>query len=199
MKNINETKVPQSFTTGLYTERNYDVAIDQTSTILDILIHGVTECLGSTKSKEAPVAFFFAERNGDFIGGAVVQFIDNEDGDDGNWQYFWTFEEGDIPENAKKFSVYDSQLASFFRGFSMNKYGMGFDNIDYIADIFIYLLSIIKLQLEHTAVEEDNGFEVPKLVQFRSAVENNNVVYSIEVDPEIKQIIKTDASTTKSE
>jgi hypothetical protein len=192
---LKDTKIPNIYQTGLYNEKQMNVSWEHTDKVLTALVLGTTECLSQVKSKEFPVAFEFKESNDEFVCAAVVQFFDGKKGAIGNWNYTWTFNEDDIPDKARKISVYDSQYISFFRTAAFNKYGMIFDQPDYASIMFSYLLNVIKRFLDENANEnEEWGVKLDGVIQFRVAVENGKKVFGVEVDPEVKQLIKDDAA-----
>lgn len=193
-----DTPIPKNYSTGLYHEKGYDVAESHTAKVLEVMVLGVTECLASVKSKDYPVVYSFAEKNGEFIAAAIVQYFANEDDPSkpGNWNYSWTFDKEDIPEEgARVIDSFDLDFVSYFRAVGMTKYGMVFDQPDYAGDLFRYLLTLIKNYLNDNASETDEkAVKYDGLIQFRVAVEDGEKVMSIEVDGEVKQLIKDDAS-----
>ena len=75
IRELNETKIPQFYSTGLYSEAGYDLAQEHTNKILSVLVEGTTTCLADIKSKDFPVAFVFEEANKTFIAAAIVEFL----------------------------------------------------------------------------------------------------------------------------
>lgn len=197
IRELKETKIPEIYSVGLYTELCYDLAQEHTDKILSVIVNGVTECLADIKSKDYPVAFVFRESNEEFIMAAIVEYFANEDDANmpGNWNYSWTFNEEDIPEKARVCGPYDSNLVSYFRGTAHKKFGMGFEAAEAMADIFRYLLKVIVKYLDDNASEtEECGIKLDGVIQFRVAVEDGTKVMSAELDGEIKQLIKNDAA-----
>jgi len=194
---MKDSKIPSIYSTGLYSEKGYDIAWEHTNKILDVIVNGITEALADIKSKDYPVAFVIKEGEKNFICAAIVEYYKNEDDENrpGNWNYSWTFYEDDIPENTQIKDLYDVHLASYFRAIALNKYSMEFDKVEYQGDCGTYLFKVIKKWLDDNASEsEENGVSAEGLVQFRVAVENGEKVMSIEVDGEIKQLIKDDSA-----
>lgn len=192
-----DTPIPKNYSTGLYHEKGYDLAADHTTKILEVMVLGVTECLASIKSKDYPVVYSFVEKNDEFIAAAIVQYFPNEDdaSKPGNWNYSWTFEKEDIPEGARVISSMDLEFLSYFRAVGMTKYGMVFEQPDFAGDLFRYLLALVKNYLSENASESDEkAVKYDGLIQFRVAVEDGEKVMSIEVDGEVKQLIKDDAA-----
>ena len=197
VKDFKDTKIPQIYSTGLYTEKGYDVAAEHAYKVLDIMVSGVTECLADIKSKDFPVVFMFKQNNNEFIAAAIVQYFPNEDdaSQPGNWNYSWTFYEDDIPDNARIVTPADNDILSYFRAVGITKYGMVLERAEYASDTFRYMLTTIKNWLDDNASETETAtVKYDSLIQFRVAVENGEKVYSAEVDGEVKQLIKNDAA-----
>lgn len=194
VKAFNDTKIPSMVTTGLYTEKAFDVSADMAEKLLDVMVYAVTDALNDIKSLDTPVAFRFAKQNGDFLAAAVVQFFPNEDkSKPGNWNYSWTFDEEDVPTNALIKTLYDSSLISYFRGASVTKYGFDVYKSEYFGDTMCYLIQMIKKWLDDNADEsEEVGVALDGVIQFRVAVEKGGKVFSAEPDSEIKLMIKDD-------
>lgn len=191
---LKETKIPQSVSTGLYTEKELDVSVDMVEKMLDVLVCSVTEILSDLKKVDTPIAFVFRKPNDDFIAAAIVRFYPNEDkSKPGNWNYVWTFYEEDIPENAQIKTMFDMSLVSYFTGTAISKYGFFAEQPDHYGVTFSYLLQVIKKWLDDNADEnEENGVSLDGVIQFRVAVENGEKVFSIEPDGEMKVRIKSD-------
>lgn len=191
---LKDSQIPQLVSTGLYKEKCIDIAANVTPMLVDVLVSAVTQALAELKSTETPIAFKFCKSNGDFIAGAIVQYFPNEDKNNpGNWNYSWTFNENDIPENAKIMTPFDPSLASYFRGASLSKYGFHAEDNSYYGETMNYTLLIIKKWLDENASEsEEQCVKMDGIIQFRVAVENGEKVFSAEPDGEIKQMIKSD-------
>lgn len=191
---LKDSQIPQLVSTGLFKERYIDIAPNLTPMLVDVLVSAVTDALADLKSQDIPVAFKFCKNNGDFIAAAIVQFFPNEDKNNpGNWNYSWTFDEDDIPDNASIKTPYDNALISYFRGTSISKYGFSAKLAEYYGDTMNYVLLVIKKWLDENATEgEEQCVKLDGIIQFRVAVENGEKVFSAEPDGEIKQIIKSD-------
>lgn len=195
LQQLRDTKIPTIYQTGLYNEKSMDLSWEHTDKMLSTMVYGVTTYLSSIKSKDYPVVFEFRESNNEFIAAAIVEFHEGNKGEVGNWSYSWTFYEEDIPEKSRIENAYNDQTLQFFRAPAVNKYNMIFQQADYPAVLFGYLLSVIKKYLNDNANEsEEWGVKLDGVIQFRVAVENGEKVLSAEVDGEIKQLIKDDAA-----
>ena len=190
-----DTKIPMIYQTGMYSEKMMNVSWEYIDKILTTLVAGTAECLAAIKSKDYPVAFVFRQTNEEFIAASMVEYFEGAKGEAGNWSLTWTFDEKDIPDNARRVSIFDNDFISFFKGSAFNRYGMIFDQNDYANTMFTYLLTVIKKYLLDNASEtEEWGVKLDGVIQFRVAIEDGEKVISAEPDGEIKQLIKDDAS-----
>jgi hypothetical protein len=197
MVKLNETNIPQNFSTGMYNDKGYDISRDHASLVADILFTGVSECLGDIKTKEQPTAFVFKRNNDEFIAAAVVQFIENEDDKSkvGAWSYVWTWNQDDVPKNAKLVGPENADLGVYFRGVSKNKYGAAFRDQAAIIEVTRYFLETLSKWLEENASEsEEIAVEEPGIFQAAIAIEDGQRVKSLVPEGEIKKLIKDDSA-----
>ena len=200
IKNLMETKVPEFFSKHLYSIQGYDLAAEHTDKILDTAVSGITACLHDLKSKDYPVCFKISKSDDSFIIAAIVEYFANEDdaSKPGNWNYTWTFNKEDVPENAKIVTPYDMNLMNYFSACSRSKYGFLFSKPQYMGDIFQTIFYIISQYLSDNASDsEENGVKMDGVIEFRCKVEDGVTIKSAEVDGEIKQRIKDDAAIEK--
>lgn len=192
-----ESQIPQNYQTGLYNEKGYELAAENTVDVADVLFSGVSECLGDIKNKEIPVAFVFEQNNQDFVAAAIVRYIPNEDDPNkaGAWNYVWTWYKDDVPSNARIVRASESDMSIYFRGTGLRKYGMQWKDINAINECSRYLLQQIKNWLDNNAVEGE-VVEVHQdgIFQASVAIENGEKVYSIVPDGEMKKLIKDDSA-----
>ena len=197
MVKLNETNIPQNFSTGMYNDKGYDISRDHTSLVADILFTGVSECLGDIKTKEQPVAFVFKKKNDEFIAAAVVQYIENKDDKNqaGAWSYVWTWNQEDVPKNAKLVGPEDANLGVYFRGVSKNKYGAAFRDQAAIIEVTRYFLETLSKWLDENAVDtEEIAVEEPGVFQAAIVIENDQRIKSLVPEGEIKKLIKDDSA-----
>lgn len=198
MKNLKETSIAKNFYEYMYNEKDFDIAEESVPKLINILFIGTSNVLSAFKSTERPTAFVFKEPgdNGEFIAGAVVQFIPNEDPTNpGNWNYFWTWDKDDIEKDFRIYSMANAETVSFFRSVAQNNYSMGFRNFDAINEVTKGLLRTISKWLDDNAVEgEERGVELDDVFQARVKVENGEKIKSLEVGGELKKLIKDDAA-----
>jgi len=196
MNNFESTSIAQNFSHYMYNNKNYDIAKEAVPKVVTVLFYGVSEALADLKSKDRPTAFVFKENNGEFIAGAVVEFIPNEDpSNPGNWNYYWTWDQSDIDQDMRVYTMNDAVVVRYFKSVAQSRYSMGFTDFDAINEITKGILKIISKWLDDNASEEEEkGVNFEGVFQARVAVENGEKVKSLEVDGEIKKIIKDDAA-----
>ena len=197
MIKLMESQIPQNYSTGLYSEKDYDLPAEHTAIVADILFTGVAQCLGDVKDRKFPSAFVFEENNKDFIAAAIVEYFENEDDPSkpGNWNYSWTWYKEDVPQNSKIYRTTQAELSSYFRGVSQSKYGMAFKDVSAITEVNRYLLVQIKKWLDENAIDgEEVGVEEPGVFQASVVVENGKKIFSLVPEGEIKKLIKDDSA-----
>ena len=58
MLKLNETQIPQNYSTALYNDKGFDLMSSHTDKIVDVLFTGVTTCLADIKNLRKSVFFF---------------------------------------------------------------------------------------------------------------------------------------------
>lgn len=147
MLKYNETGIPDNYSKELKM-KNYDISRDNACYLLDIAIGAATDALKQLKSKDYPLAFVYKLPNDVFVAAGVVNY-----NKDKNWDYFWTFNKDDVPENAHILTVEDPKNCPYFRGFGTAKYGIGFRSFDAICVIIPDSLYIVSKWLDENAKE----------------------------------------------
>lgn len=194
-----DTTLPQNFSKGLFEEKNYDLAPEHTDKITYTVFTATADLLNNVKSKERPASFVFDRIDGSVIAAAIVQYFPNEDeSKPGNWSLVWTFDEADIPENALRISLKDTQTHSYYRAIAGDKWGMKFKDPACLTTLLTYALEQIYKWLDENAAEgKEVSVEQEAVFQARVAVENGEKVFALEPAGEIKMLIKDDAAIEK--
>lgn len=195
MLKLMETSIPELYSRGLFDVKGLDLNAGQADKMADIFFTGASNALKDVKSKEYPVAFVFDEPNMDLNAAGIVRFIPSENTEmPGHWNYVWTFNKEDIPDNARIVRLTDTDFQVYFRTAAAQKYVMGFVNPTTLVECGNYLMKQINQWLTDNAkADEEVGVELDGVFQARSVVEDNEVVKSIELIGETKAIIKSDA------
>ena len=197
MNKLSETSIPQNYSTGLYNDKSYDLSAELTATVADIIFTSTSECLGNYKTKEHPVAFIYKRNNDDFIAGAVIKYMPNEDDKSkpGSWSYVWTWNKEDIPNNATLIDISSLDCYEYFRGTARSKYSIAFKDQAAIYEITRYFLEVVKKWLDDNASDtEEIGVQLEGVFVATAAVENGVVYKSLVPEGEIKKLIKDDAA-----
>lgn len=194
-----ETMLPSMYSKSLFEEKNTDLASEHTDKMADILFTGTAYVLKSAKSKEKPAAYVFNKIDGTVIAAAIVQFFENSDKDNpGNWSLVWTFDAADIPDGALRITLDDLKSHQYFRSVAGEKYGIRFESPSAMVDCLTVLIAQIKKCLDENAkAGSEFSIEQDGIFQARSTVENGEKVFALEVDGEIKNLIKDDAAIEK--
>ena len=124
---LSETSMPQNYSKGLLEDKLYDIAPDHTGKFGYILFHGVANLLAANKDKNKPVAFILNRMDGKVVAVAILQFFEGADKNTpGNWNLVWSFDENDVPADAKKIFLKDPNTHPFFVTVAANRYSMEF-------------------------------------------------------------------------
>ncbi len=197
IRKLMETTIPETWSQEMDTEWDNILHPTTCEKIANTLVEGVSACLNVMKRQDKPVAFVFEEINENFIAGAVVEYHAGKNDDPGNWSYIWTFNQDDIPDNAKIIKITDVMTHNFFTSASMRKYYFTLIP-DSIAVVYTVFLKTLSKYLEDNASKDDiNGVEVPGVLQAQAAIEGDEIVKSIEPLGEMKVLIKDDAAIEK--
>jgi hypothetical protein len=195
---LSETSMPQNYSKGLLEDKNYDIAPDHTGKFGYILFHGVASLLAANKDKNKPVAFILDRVDGKVTAVAVVQYFDNDKNNPGNWNLVWSFDENDVPADAKKIFLKDPNSHPFFVSVAANRYNMEFKTAPALIDLLTYFMEILYKWLDENAkADEEVTIEQDGVFQARVGVENGEKVFAVEPAGEVKMIIKDDAAIEK--
>ena len=196
---LQETSMPQNYSRGLLEDKQYDIAPDHTGKFGYILFNSVASILAANKDKNKPVAFVIDRADGKVTGVAIAQFFENNDKNNpGNWNLVWSFDENDIPADAKKIFLKDPNTHPFFVTTAANRYNMEFKASAAIVNLFSYFMEILYKWLDENAkADEEVLIEQDGVFQARVSVENGEKVFSVEPAGEIKMIIKDDSAIEK--
>ena len=196
MNKLTETSIPQNYSAKLYNELCYDFSASFTPMMADIIFTAVSQFLGDIKSKDKPTSFVIKKANDDFIAGATIMFIPNEDDKTkaGSWSYTWTWNKDDIPSNATLVDITDPNGYKYFRVIAASKYNAAFRDQGSIIEITRYLLETISKWLDDNATDtEEIGVQLEGVFLATATVENGVIYKSLVPEGEIKKLIKDDS------
>lgn len=193
-----DTSIPEIYSrtldnNGMIFGANY------TNKICKVCMEAVSECLGSIKSTNEPVAFVFKAVNGNFICGAKVEYHAPEDNiadvTSGNWSYVWTYYEDDL-KDVNKVVYMDSQLViPFFITKAGTLYGIKFRDPATAVSMMTTLMESISNWLDDNA-KEGEVVEVVEdgVLKAVAKVVAGEIEKSITPEGDAKILVKGDSS-----
>lgn len=192
---MKETSLPEIYSSGLYNQKGWDLRQDAAMDMAEVFIVGTSNLLREAENKEYPVAVVFEEPNGEFSVAAIVRFILPEDEKmPGHWDYAWTFYKEDIPDNARIRKISEVDTHVYYRAVAGQKFSFGFESPASLSDCGNFFFKCLSQFLTDNAKEgEEITLNLEGVFQARAAVENEEVVKSLEITGEIKAIVKNDA------
>ena len=194
MVNLMDSSLPAMWSKIIYDQDGYVISANHCDKVAYCLFTGASQALSGMKSKDYPVAYTFESANGEFLAAGIAEWIEpvEDEKQPGHWNYVWTLDRSDIPDNARVNSITNPMTWSYFRGVAGQKYAMAFEPNSEGA-LFTRLIAVILQWLDDNASEDEEvGIMLDGVFQARVAVEDGEKVKAIEMIGETKQIIKFD-------
>lgn len=159
---------------------------------------GIAKFLATVKTTKNPVAFTVTDTEGNFIVGAVVEYTDAPDVEDditGNWNFFFTFDKNDIPENAMTYDIKDKQTHDVIIVAAWEYASAQFQGTDAMITMFVIAFESLRDYMMEAANDGDE-YELVYQGVFvaRSTIEEGEKVVSLTPDGLIKKMIKDDSA-----
>lgn len=190
--NLMDSTLPEMWANASYEQDSFSISKHHCDKMMYVCFTGVTNFLAAMKSREYPMAFKFVMPNSEFLAAAIIQYIPSEDGP-GHWNYTWTFDAEDIPDDARVSSIDNPMTWQYFRAVGGKKYGIAFDGGSE-GICMVRLVHSINQWLEDNASEtEEMAIVLDGIFQARVAVEGGEKVKALEIIGETKAIIKDDS------
>lgn len=162
---------------------------------------GATAFLATVKSTKTPMALTVTDTENNFIVGAVVQYNESPEEVDetsGNWNYFWTFNKEDIPEDAVEYDIKSEKTHKIVMEAAFQYASAKYNGSQGLIEMFTIAFNTLKDYLMEAAQEGDTYELVdPGVFTAQSAVEDGEKVISIIPDGLIKKLIKDDSALEK--
>lgn len=204
MSNVVEMKETQVYQT-IITETSL-IGWDLTPTEVDMLVkitfNGITDFLSLSKNKSVPQVVLVQDIKGNNIAFGCVSYDKAEDSDDeadGSWEYFWSFNTDDIPENATVYTIDNESVQKIIakRGHNMCRMVVGV--LNYLSIATVIILNAVRDTLDQQNVVNGETFtiDLPGFYEASVTVENGEKVFSILPKEEMKVLIKDDQSLEK--
>lgn len=196
-KKLMESNLPENYQRMLEQEAMQVIDSSHTSRVVEILFEAVSKCLAAMKTKDKAQAFVFEELNGTFIAGAIVQYHDGGDNAGDNWSYVWTFDESDIPENSHLIKMTDIAAHEYFNSVSYDKFRSAVKD-KCIVQLYTKFMKVLSQWLEDNANPSDTvSISYDHVFEAQVIVEGEKVIKSLEIDGELKTLIKDDSLIEK--
>lgn len=206
MSNIIEMKETQMYQT-IITEAaliGWDLTPTEADMLTKISFNGITDYLALTKNKGIPQVVLVQDIKGNNIAFGCAQYAqaeDNENEEDGSWEYFWSFNTEDIPENAAIYTIDNEAVQKVIakRGHNMCRMVVGV--LNYLSIITVIIMNAVHDTLDQQNVANGESFtlDLPGFYEASVAVENGEKVFSIAPKEEMKVLIKDDTATVAAE
>ena len=189
-----KTSIPEAVSQALNDQR-----MIYSASYVDILGYvtfaAVGDLLRTVKTLDRPTAFVFRDEANNIIAGAIVKHIDSEDPEhpEGNWSYIWSFDAEDFTEDMNITDINNQADQLYFVKRAGDKYGMEY-KAGVLVPMHVTFLKCVKDWLTTNVVEgEELEVEQPNVFLARAAIEDGQVVLSIEPLGKMMQLIKDDA------
>lgn len=202
MKKLKETSLPSNFITIMSTQ-GLEVTPIEYETMVKTVVAGVTDYLRLIKSKTIPAVVAIRDLKGNFIVAAVVEYNEAENEDEvatGNWNYYWTFYENDIPDGSNVKEITDLEVFETVSKRGLQSYRFRFMAIEYMHDSVRELFTELKDFLDQNAKDEEGyemGVELEGYFEASVRTEGGEKVLSILPAGEMKSLIKDDTASEK--
>lgn len=203
MSNVVEMKETQMYQ-SVITEAGligWDLTLTEVDMLTKITFNGITDYLSLSKNKDVPQVVLVQDIKGNNIAFGCVHY-DRAEGDeeaDGSWEYFWSFNTEDIPENATVYTIDNEAVLKVIakRGHNMARLTLGV--LNYLAIITVIIINAVRdtLDQQNLANEESFTLDLPGFYEATVTVENGEKVFSILPKEEMKVLIKDDQAIEK--
>ena len=193
-KLLMETAIPNEYTFKMK-EAGFAWVPDDTHVIPVSMFSAIAHYLSAKKRKDASVGAKLTTTKGDFLLGATVTYIVNEEDEDmpGNWDLAMTFNEEDFNPEVE-LSCNDQAFTNIFCQMADRMYGAYFNANHYIGSIYTLFAMVLKTHLDINAKADDVcSVTIPKAVTAKVVVEDDRKIMSLVPDETLKQIVKDDA------
>lgn len=196
---LQNTTIPNSFSPEV---KNYGIQWNPALTTMfyEMMFSGIGHFLQMKRNSETKqkVALQVDDMKGNFIMGAIVEYIPNEEGDmydEGNWSLSMSFD----PESINDAQVYHTSDIEYQRVLAERGnylHNVQMTNNNFINPLVVIGATLLKNWLDLAAKEgEEVEIELPKYFTAKVIVENGEKIETIEPSGEMSQLIKNDIST----
>ena len=163
-------------------------------------ISGTADFLKQVKSKKEATALVYEDMKGNMIAAAIVEYLEGEDGNPGNWSLVFTFDENDVKgrEDIKTYSIFGSGPKEVIAARAFDDFRLRYASPDHLAQIDSLCFKLLYDFLDQNAVEGEK-FVLSHEGYFEASVEvvDGEKVMNLIPDGAIKRLIKDDDSASE--
>ena len=189
-----KTSIPEAVSQALNDKR-----MIYSASYVDILgyvtFSAVGDLLRNVKALDRPTAFVFKDEANNIVAGAIVKHIESTDPKhpEGNWSYVWSFDPADFSEDMNITDLSNPADQMYFVKRAGDKYGMEYKP-GCLPDMHLAFIKCVKDgRVSNVHEGEELEVEQPNVFLARAAIEDGEVVLSIEPLGKMVQLIKDDA------
>ena len=174
----------------------WDLGLTECEMVAKTVFNGITDYLNIVKNKDVPAVVLVQDLKGEKIAFGCVEYDKEEDNEssDGSWQYYWSFNMDDIPENATVYTIDQEPIQRVIAKRGHNLCCMVVGVLNFLSVLSCITFNIVKDTLDQQNVAEGDEYtiELPGYFESSVAVENGEKVFSITPKEEMKVLIKSD-------
>lgn len=163
-------------------------------------LSGTADFLKQVKSKKEPTALVYEDTKGNMSAAAIVEYLEGEDGNPGNWTLVFTFDQDDVKgkDGIKTFSIYGSGPKEVIAKRAFDDFRLRYSSPDYLSQIDSMFFQLLYDFLDQNAVEGEK-FTLTHEGYFEASVEvvDGEKVMTFIPDGAIKRLIKDDDSASE--
>lgn len=201
--NFKDSQIPMACSANLLQQNSYEISASLFDNIATALFFGLCKTAGYYAKTDHVTAVTVRDLNGQFLLGIRNQYIANEDdpSNSGNWEITASFNEEDfegiLPEN--NIDLFDQRATAICTTLAHTSYSMAFDNSTAMNGIYLEIIKcIIQWVHENAKVDSEIVLVLDKCFRIKGQIINNEVVKSITLEGECKQLAKNDKAGSEA-
>lgn len=198
--NLSETSILTNYSNEFETTVGPEVEPLEVLSIYRSLFSAVSDFFRETKKKNQKVALLFNDVANNFIMASVIEYNNNEEEGQDNWNYFFTFDQEDIKDvpESNKHTTNESYFHAALNN-RLREFGLRCNEASFVEPMISLAARTLSSFLEQNASinEEVELVDEGYFIATSSVEENNEIVKTLLPDSEMKVLIKDDTMTEK--
>lgn len=202
MIKFEETSIPQTFSV-LQAGKGYTVGANEVHFLAETYIMGISDFCKLVQNKTQPCVVEIQDLKGQFVFAAIISYNDEASEDEelgGNWNYTFTFNKADLPENSTVYQLSNAQVVDTISRRGFDHCRLTFTEPGFCLEEAIDLFNVIKDYLTQNAPQsEGDSYEIELEGMFQAGVsiENGEMVYYILPKGEMKSLVNSHEANDK--